>query len=233
MLGVEFWSKYCRMYDILNSFPPYTQLLTCICKELQPNPGDLVLDVGSGTGNLAIHLEAMGCRVVGVDYCLEALSCHRIKDGTSSLLLVDLMHGLPFVNNSFDCIVSNNVLYALPASAQIQVAKDLYRIMKPGGKITLANPRTGWSAMALYCRALSTNAVAEGKLATAKKATSVIMPTIRGLYYNQQLAREGRFHYHYFQPDEQRKLLQLAGFRPVSDTKLVYADQAVMDSAVK
>ena len=72
---------------------------------------------------------------------------------------------------------------------------------------------------------------AEGRLATMKKAANVVIPTVKGLYYNWQLAKE--CHYHYFESNEQQQLLELVGFRPVSDTKVVYVDQAFLDSAVK
>jgi hypothetical protein len=68
-------------------------------------------------------------------------------------------------------------------------------------------------------------------LKTAFKATKAIGPTIAMLYFNWRLARETC--YHYFQPDEQRRLLELCGFRPVSETKWVYGGQAMLDCAAK
>ena len=69
MISNEFWAKYFKVYDKLNLVPSYVELLTSICQELRPEPGSLVLDIGSGTGNLAMRLKGMGCQVVALDFC--------------------------------------------------------------------------------------------------------------------------------------------------------------------
>jgi ubiquinone/menaquinone biosynthesis C-methylase UbiE len=231
MIGNDFWAKYFRIYDNLNFFPSYVELLTSICEELRPEPGSLVLDIGSGTGNLAVKLKDMGCQVVALDFCRDALVRHREKHDDSHLVLADLRHGLPFKDNSFAAIVSNNVLYTLSAEDQVRVTKGLYRILKPGGRIVIANPRAGWKPLAVYRRGVFLSIQAEGRLKTAVKAATGIAPTVRLLYYNRMLARAT--HYHYFEPDEQRRLLEQSGFRPASETKWVYGGQAMLDCGAK
>ena len=231
MIGNEFWAKYFRDYDKLNLVPSYVELLASICAELRPEPGSLVLDIGSGTGNLASRLRAMGCRVVALDFCRDALACHQAKRDDSCLVQADLTRGLPFKENSFAAIVSNNVLYTLSASDQSNVMKDLHRVLKPGGRIALANPRAGWKPLAIYGRGISLSMHTVGPGVTVFRMVRWIVPTARMFYYNRKLAKESR--YHYFEPDEQRRLLQACGFRPESDTKWVYGGQAMLDCAAK
>lgn len=231
MIYEDFWAKYFKYYDHLNHLPSYVELLTSICQELRPKPGSLVLDIGSGTGNLAVRLKSMGCRVVALDFCPDALARHRAKRDGSWLVLADLTRGLPFKDNTFGAIVSNNVLYTLPAEEQTRLTKELHRILRPYGRIVLANPRAGWRPLAIYRRSISLSVEAEGWLRTALRAIKATGPTVRLLYFNRKLAKESR--YHYFQPDEQRRLLEICGFRPISQTKFVYGGQAMLDSAAK
>jgi len=231
MISNKFWAKYFKIYDKLNLVPSYVELLTSICEELRPEPGSLVLDIGSGTGNLAVLLKGLGCRVVALDFCRDALVCHQAKGDDSCLVLGDLTQGLPYRDNSFDAIVSNNALYTLSAGNQIKAMKELHRVLKPGGRIVLANPRAGWKPLAIYRRGISLSVRAVGPGVTAFRMVRWIAPTVKMLYYNWKLAKESR--YHYFEPDEQRGLLEVCGFRPTSDTKWVYGGQSMLDCAAK
>jgi len=131
-------------------------------------------------------------------------------------VLGDLTRGLPCRDNSFDAIVSNNVLYTLSADDQLKVMKELHRVLKPGGRIVLANPRAGWKPLAIYGRGISLSVRAVGRSVTAFRMVRWIAPTVKMFYYNWKLAKESR--YHYFEPDEQRGLLEVSGFRPTADT---------------
>lgn len=231
MITDQFWARYFKDYDKLNLVPSYVELLTSICEELGPEPDGLVLDLGSGTGNLSVRLKGMGCRVVALDFCLDALACHRAKGDGSCLVLADLTQGLPFKENSFAGIASNNVLYTLPADDQVKAMKEFHRVLKPGGRIVLANPRVGWKPLAIYRRGISLSMRTMGRGVTVFRMMRWTAPTVRMFYYNWKLARESR--YHYFEPDEQRRLLEASGFRSISDTKWVYAGQAMLDCAAK
>ena len=154
MLGPEFWRSYFVVYDVLNVLPTYTQLLSIVCEELEPMEGDLILDAGSGTGNLSLLMVESGGRVIALDYCLQALEHHQTKDNNCSLIQADLRKRLPFQDNCFDVIASNNTLYTLSAAEQHFTLRELYRIMKPSGKIAIANVKFGWKPMPIYVNGL-------------------------------------------------------------------------------
>jgi ubiquinone/menaquinone biosynthesis C-methylase UbiE len=231
MIDHRFWARYFQVYDVLNSVPTYTQLLDSLCEELDLKDGALVLDVGSGTGNLALKLKASGFRVVAIDFCRQALESHVAKDSEGCVLLTDLRRELPFRDSCFDGIACNNVLYTLSVADQIRVAKEFHRVLKPDGRVAVANPRIGWQAMTVYLNTVEQNLRVEGAWLTARKAVRQIVPTIKMLCYNWRLARDNQ--YHYFELHEQLELLKSVGFSHVSDTTLVYAGQVVLNSALK
>lgn len=231
MLGREFWAEYFRIYDVLNTVPTYRELLDSICTALHPQPSTLVLDAGSGTGNLALRLKGLGCQVVAIDFCQQAVECHIAKDFDSLALLADLTKGLPFRDSCFDGIVCNNVLYTLSARDQLKVAKEFCRVLKPGGRVALANPKAGWKPMAIYLKSIALGIREEGPWTAAKKVAKGTVPTVKMFYYNGKLRKDRE--YHYFQFAEQRTLLEASGFVNVSDTVLVYADQVLLNSAIK
>jgi len=231
MLNSEFWAQYFRVYDVLNSAPTYRELLDAICRELNPRPGSLVLDVGSGTGNLALRLKGLGCEIVAVDFCWQALQCHTRKDRDCRVLLSDLTKGLPFKDAAFDGIACNNVLYALGARDQLMAAREFQRVLKPGGRLVLANPKAGWKPMAIYFKNIEYGLRDEGWWATVKMLVRELVPTVKMFYYNGKLRKERE--YHYFELEEQRSLLEAGGFADISGTVLVYADQVVLNSGFK
>jgi ubiquinone/menaquinone biosynthesis C-methylase UbiE len=231
MLNSEFWAQYFRVYDVLNSAPTYRELLDAICRELNPRPGSLVLDVGSGTGNLALRLKGLDCEVVAIDFCRQALECHTSKDRDCHVLLSDLTKGLPFKDAAFDGIVCNNVLYALCARDQLKAAREFQRVLKPGGRMVLANPKAGWKPMVIYLKNIEYGLRDEGWWATVKMLVRELVPTVKMFYYNGKLRKEQE--YHYFELEEQRSLLEAGGFADISGTVLVYADQVVLNSGFK
>jgi len=163
MLDSNFWKNYFKVYDVLNLLIPYQELLETICDELEIKPGERILEAGCGTGNLALKIKARGADIVGLDNCKEALDIYRKKDPEAKLVLTDLRKKLPFPDNYFDKIASNNTLYIIPKEKQLDSLKELYRILKHKGKIVLSNTKKGWKPMKIYIRGIKENLKKEKK----------------------------------------------------------------------
>jgi SAM-dependent methyltransferase len=113
----------------------------------------------------------------------------------------------------------------------VDTLKEFYRVLNPGGKIVLANLRAGVSPLAISIRVMVDNVRAEGLRTTARRMAALMPDMIKMAYYNWNLRRESQ--HHRFGLEEQKVLLEDVGFGRVSETKLVYSGQGILNSAYK
>lgn len=234
MLDTNFWKKYFAEYDILNEFHPYQELLDTFVDVLDLSEGERVLDAGTGTGNLAYRLKRSGVVITGIDFSSEGLLRFKEKLPGHEALLHDLTKPLPLPDESFDVVVSNNVLYTLPPEGRLSVLKEFHRVLKPGGRVAIANIREKFSPMAIYLAHIRTAIKRQGILRACKDIIRSALSVMKIGYYNLHIKKEHAFgEYAFFKQGEQEELLRLSGFHDISDTLQVYANQGVFTSAKK
>lgn len=234
MLDESFWRKYFRVYDVLNELDPYRQLLKTLVKTAMVNPGEVVLDAGGGTGNLAVLLQQAGADVVGLDYSPEALAIYKEKNPRAEVVRADLTARLPFAEGRFDKIISNNVLYTLGQDQLGETVAEFYRVLKAGGVIVVANPRPAFRAFPIYREHLRAVAREESLFRAATDIIRLAVPLLRVLYYDTLINKENRRGgYRFMGFNEQERLLEEAGFEVSPLRELVYARQAVLNRGVK
>ena len=233
-LAPEFWAKYFKIYDILNIIPPYVDLLNKIITILNPQKGEKILDAGAGTGNLAILIEKKGAKVIALDFSQEALDIYKSKYPEATTCLHDLTKPLPFEDNSFDKIVSNNVIYNIPREKRLEVIMELKRVLKPGGLIVISNIHKNFSPFKIYLTSIKENIKKEGLVKTIYLIIKLIIPTIKMFYYNSKIQKVHQFNRkNLFDFEEQKELFKKAGFKHISETEFVYANQAILNYAIK
>jgi len=101
-------------------------------------PGDHVLDVAAGSGNVAIPAAAAGAHVIATDLTPELLDQGRADAEAAGVSLewqvADAEH-LPFADSSFDAVTS--CVGVMFAPHHQEAADELVRVCRPGGRIGL------------------------------------------------------------------------------------------------
>ncbi len=97
-------------------------------------PGDRVLDVCCGTGDLALAAVQAGGQVTGLDFSAPMLERARSKSADVEWLEGDAL-ALPFQQGSFDAVTIGFGLRNL-ANVERGLA-ELRRVLRPGGRIAI------------------------------------------------------------------------------------------------
>ncbi len=63
----------------------------------------------------------------------------------------DLSYGVPFADNTIDCVVSSHFLEHLSQRDGRRLVEEIYRVLKPGGRVRLSVPDLDY-ALSLYAR---------------------------------------------------------------------------------
>ncbi len=111
-----------------------------LCEAMDLRAGQSVLDVAAGNGNCSLAAARRYCEVTSTDYVQDLLERGRER-ATAERLPMTFKNAdaeaLPFAHNAFDAVTST--FGAMFAPNQDQVAAELMRVCRSGGKIGMAN----------------------------------------------------------------------------------------------
>ncbi|MBI2791411.1 MAG: methyltransferase domain-containing protein [Gammaproteobacteria bacterium] len=113
----------------------------------QLKKGMQVLDLGCGSGIFTQLLQQNGLQCVGLDLSQKLLRLGKQQTAGIDFLQADV-EALPFADNSVDRIMLSCLVHHLPNPALC--AKEVFRVLKPGGRFVAFDPNRLNPFMYLY-----------------------------------------------------------------------------------
>jgi ubiquinone/menaquinone biosynthesis C-methylase UbiE len=115
-----------------------------LVEQAAPAPGQRILDLGCGTGTLAIQMKLRepDAEVVGLDADPAMLSQAREKAeraGVELTLTEGFSNELPFEDGSFDRVLSTLFFHHLDPDPKRQTAREIARVLRKGGELHVAD----------------------------------------------------------------------------------------------
>lgn len=115
----------------------YDEVLDVVIEIGSISPGKRVLDIGTGTGNLALRCLARGAAVVGLDPSERMLVKAREKVGGDSEAefhqVDEPFLQIPYRDASFHAVVSTYAFHHVPLRLKSDAVREMVRVLKSGG----------------------------------------------------------------------------------------------------
>ena len=108
-------------------------------------PGQHVLDVGCGTGEITMRAKARSGptgSVVGIDPSPEMIAVARqkaVRAGLDVAYRVAAIEELPFAAATFDVVLSSLMMHHLPEDLKPRGLAEIRRVLKPGGRLVVVD----------------------------------------------------------------------------------------------
>jgi ubiquinone/menaquinone biosynthesis C-methylase UbiE len=142
---------WARVYDLGNGLLGRrgNRLRRMLADDLGLRPGDRVLDVGCGPGRLALVFAervAPTGSVAGIDAAAEMInraSRRARKRGLAATFQVAFAQNLPFPNATFDAVACTLALHHVAEDDQRTAVEEMYRVLKPTGRLLIAEFHKG------------------------------------------------------------------------------------------
>ena len=130
------------LYDPLVSFLGFDRARQELISQANIAPGQHILDIGCGTGTLAVLLKRRypDVQIVGLDPDPKALGRAKNKVRRAAIS-VQLDQGfadeLPYKEESFDRVLSSFMFHHLAGQDREKTLREVSRVLKPGGSFHL------------------------------------------------------------------------------------------------
>jgi len=131
-----------KFYDSLLSITfPENKIKQALIKQCSLSGSESVLDFGVGTATLSIMIKQQfpSISIIGIDVDSKILEIAKNKVNEKIKLLQYDGAYIPLPNKGIDKIVSSLVFHHIPTEDKKIVLKELYRLLKPGGELHIAD----------------------------------------------------------------------------------------------
>lgn len=167
------------VYDPLIALTRERLWRTIVVAHLGIRPGDVIVDVGCGTGSLAILIGRIQpqAHIIGIDPDPPVLDIAARKAGAAGVA-VDWRTamgdnlGAVVDPESVDGVVSSLVLHQCPLPAKRAIIAAMFAVLRPGGRLILAD--YGWQRTWLMRNAFRIVQLADGTADTQPNADGIL-----------------------------------------------------------
>ncbi|MCG7855885.1 class I SAM-dependent methyltransferase [Flavihumibacter sediminis] len=148
-----------KFYDFLiQTFLKEQVWKTFLVRSISNKHHEQILDIGTGTGTLAIMLKKAypSAKVAGLDGDTKILAIAEAKAQQSNNdveLIKGMSYDLPFPDNHFDVVTSSLMIHHLTDEDKVRTFKEVLRVLKPGGEFCIADwgkPKDRFSRLLFY-----------------------------------------------------------------------------------
>lgn len=137
------WDERVEAWEDVASTDAFHALRDAVCARAQPRPDDRVVDLGAGTGLIALALAPSVAEVAAVDISeqmLAQLDAHAAADGIENVrgVVADL-RALPLEDESVTLAVSNYAFHHLERADKELALSEVRRVLVPGGRLVVCD----------------------------------------------------------------------------------------------
>jgi len=139
------WASFYDGFANIVTLGQIRRLRTLTIDQAQLKPGEKVLDVGCGTGGVTIPAKqrvGKTGKAAGIDPAPEMIAVASKKARRAGLEVdfrIGVIESLPHPDATFDVVTSSLMMHHLPEHLQVQGLAEIKRVLKPSGRLLIAD----------------------------------------------------------------------------------------------
>jgi len=130
-------------YDLLSRLLGMKKVHRALIAQAELADSHRVLEIGCGTGNLLIRAKRDYPTITAFGSDPDPLALGRAMRKAAHLKEIGFEHGyaqqLPYADGEFDRVLSSMMLHHLDYEAKAAAAAEIFRVLRPGGRLHLVD----------------------------------------------------------------------------------------------